>query len=230
MIGLLVTGTDTGVGKTVVAVGLAQLLRARGFSVGALKPVETGCVGLPADGQLLAEAIGETELAAVVPCTYLEPLAPLVAGRRSGKPVDLDRIEAAWQRWQDRQLTLVEGAGGLSVPLEVGLDYAGLAARWSLRVIVVARPNLGTLNHTFLTVTYARQRGLTVLGVVICGYPEHPDAAELTNPSMIEELCATPVLGLVPRWPRIERTSDAAAAVARSSLLERLLPCLGSDL
>ncbi|BBM68261.1 dethiobiotin synthase [Rhodothermus marinus] len=228
MNGLLITGTDTGVGKTVVAAGLARLLREAGYRVGVLKPVETGWEGPPGswppDARMLAEgACVDDPPEQVAPCVYAEPLAPLVAARRAGRPVDLDRIEAAWRRLQDRDWVLVETAGGLSVPLTDTLDYAGLAVRWKLPVLVVSRPGLGTLNHTFLTVHYARSRGLPVVGVVLCGYPEQPDVAEQTNPAMIEEMCHVPVLGRVPRRPAITSADEAAAAVAEGLRLEPFL-------
>ncbi len=228
MNGLLITGTDTGVGKTVVASGLARLLREAGYRVGVLKPVETGWEGPPGswppDARMLAEgACVDDPPEQVVPCVYAEPLAPLVAARRANRPVDLNRIEAAWQQLQDRDWVLVETAGGLSVPLTDTLDYAGLAARWKLPVLVVARPGLGTLNHTFLTVHYARSRGLPVVGVVICGYPSHPNVAEQTNPAMIEAMCHVPVLGRVPRRPTLTSADEAAAAVAEGLPLEAFL-------
>lgn len=225
---LLVTGTDTGVGKTVVAAGLARLLWEAGYRVGVLKPVETGWDGprgsWPPDAQMLAQAARVEDLPEhVAPCVYAEPLAPLVAARRAGQPVALNRIEAAWERLQDRDWVLVETAGGLSVPLTDTLDYAGLAARWKLPVLVVARPGLGTLNHTFLTIHYARSCGLTVIGVVICGYPAQPDLAAQTNPAMIEEMCRTPVLGCVPQRPTITSAEEAAAAVAQGLHLKTFL-------
>ncbi len=228
MNGLLVTGTDTGVGKTVVASGLARLLREAGYRVGVLKPVETGWEGPPGswppDARMLAEgARVDDPPEQVAPCVYAKPLAPLVAARRAGRPVDLDRIEAAWRRLQDRDWVLVETAGGLSVPLTDTLDYVGLAVRWKLPVLVVSRPGLGTLNHTFLTVHYARSRGLPVVGVVLCGYPKQPDVAEQTNPAIIEEMCHVPVLGRVPRRPAITSADEAAAAVAEGLRLETFL-------
>ncbi len=220
--GLFVTGTDTGVGKTVVAAGLARLLADRGIDVGVMKPVETGWLGppdaLPSDALMLAEAARTTDpVEDIVPFVYDEPLAPLVAARRSGRPVEPERIVAAYQRLRERhELMIVEGAGGLSVPLTEDLTMAGLAARIGLPVIVVVRPALGTLNHSFLTVAYARSMSLSVAGLIICGSdPSTTDAAELTNPQLLEELCEVPVLGLVPRAPLITTPNEAAAAVAR---------------
>ncbi len=224
---LFVTGTDTGVGKTVVAAGIARLLYRRGLKIGVLKPVETGCEpGRAADGALLAEAAGlaDDAVAATVPITYRQPLAPLVAARQEGRPIDLDRLDAAWQSLAGHDWVIVEGAGGLSVPISHDLDMAGLAGRWRLPLLVVARPGLGTLNHTFLTVHYGCSRGLAIVGVVISGWPAaDPDPSLHSNPAMIEELCEVPVLGIVPWHHPMVTADDAAAAVARSTTLERLL-------
>lgn len=229
MRGIFVTGTDTGVGKTVVAAGLARLLARRGVPVGVLKPVETGWDGEPGtwppDGAMLARAAGvEVPVEAVVPCFYPEPLAPLVAARRAGRPVDLAAIRAAYRRVEaSGAFALVEGVGGLAVPLCEGYAVADLAAEWGLPLLVVARPGLGTLNHSVLTVEYARRRGLRVLGLVVNGRdPDTRDVAERTNPAVLEELCGVPVLGVVPRRPAIRDPEDAAAAVQAGLDLDRL--------
>ena len=229
MRGIFITGTDTGVGKTVVAAGLARLLARKGIRIGVLKPVETGWDGRegrwPPDGEMLARAAGITgAVEDVVPCFYPEPLAPLVAARRAGRPVDLKAIRAAYRRLVSQfAFALVEGAGGLAVPLADGYTFADLAAEFRLPLLVVARPGLGTLNHSFLTVHYARTKDLPVLGVVLCGYNEaRADVAEATNPPVLEELCEVPVLGIVPRRPVIQDPDDAAAAVGSGIDLERL--------
>mgnify|MGYP001770789870 FL=1 len=237
-----ITGTDTGVGKTVFGAGIARWLVERGFKVGVMKPIETGVVlsgdlfamareGTFSDGAFLAQAARiEEPREVVVPCAYAEPLAPLVAAKRAARCVDLAAIRKAWEHLSSRYDTvIVEGAGGLSVPIERGYDMASLALDFKLPVLIVARATLGTLNHTFLTVHYARSRGLEVLGVVVSGYdPQTTDVAELTNPSMIEELCEVPVIGIVPRKGSVASPEDAAEAVkegvdigAFSRLLEK---------
>lgn len=229
--GFFVTGTDTGVGKTVVATGLARLMTERGFRVGVMKPIETGCNiisddKLPHDGSLLAEAAriaGENQW--VVPCRYAEPLAPLVAARREKKPVDFSAIWRAWEYLQKNyELAIVEGAGGLSVPISEGFTMADLAQEMKLPLLIVARPVLGTLNHTFLTVHYARSKNLKLMGIIISGYDKATeDIAEQTNPEMLEELCELPVLGCVPKFPEINKPEDAARAVGEGIDLERFI-------
>ncbi len=224
---LFITGTDTGVGKTVIGAGLARLLVERGLKVGVMKPIETGVVslcdaaatareGTLSDGAFLARAARiEERREVIVPCAYAEPLAPLVAARHAARRVDLAAIRRAWEHLSSEyDLVIVEGAGGLSVPIEEGYDMASLALDLGLPLLIVARPSLGTLNHTFLTVHYARSRGLEVMGVIVSGYdPQTTDVAELTNPPLMEELCQVPVIGVVPKRGAIDSPEDAADAV-----------------
>lgn len=227
---LFVTGTDTGVGKTVVTAGLTRVLRDRGENVAPFKPVETGTAevphpGVPADALFLARAAGWESYGDAVGPTYEEPLAPLVSARREERPVDPEELDALYERLGRRHdRVLVEGAGGLSVPITEELDMAGLAARWKLPVLVVTRPALGTLNHSFLTVQYARDRGLPVVGLLICGYHRGTeDVAERTNPAMLEELCEVPVLGRIPRRPNIASPGEAARALEEGASVTDLL-------
>ncbi len=228
MRGIFVSGTDTGVGKTVLTAGLVRLLRRRGARVAALKPVETGVRRDgedPADWRLLAEAAGiggpRTWFA---PYVFPDPLAPLVAARRNGTSISLRSLDEAWQRFSAFEWVVVEGSGGLAVPLTEDVDMAGLAARWKLPVLIVARPGLGTVNHSLLSVAYAKSRGLKVLGVVLSysdGRPE--DGSEQTNPSLIEELSGVPVLGVLPYRPPVTTAAAAEGVVGEGLELEKLL-------
>lgn len=197
---LLVTGTDTGVGKTVVAGGLALGFRALGLSPGVFKPAESGVKDEPRDG-LFLKRCGEPKesIREIVPFILREPLAPAVAAEREGIIIDLqvikDRLESMKTKYP---VTLVEGAGGLLVPLVGSFTYGNLACFLDLPILVVARPSLGTINHTLLTIRVARAMGLKVLGVVISGYPSDPSVAEKTNPQVIEALGDVEILALVP--------------------------------
>jgi dethiobiotin synthetase len=168
--GLFITGTDTGVGKTVVACALARALRARAIDVGVLKPSETG-VGErgPLDALALREAAGADDpLDDVCPEPRALPAAPAVAGEAEGRPIDLGRIRAAHARIRARHsVVLVEGAGGLLVPLAGATRMADLAAELGHPLLVVARGALGTVNHTLLTLEVAAARGLALAGVVV---------------------------------------------------------------
>lgn len=203
--GLFVTGTDTGVGKTRVAAAIARRLVAEGYRVGVLKPVATD-VSRPDDADLLIEAIGGgVPLEQVVPIRFEQPLAPVVAARLSGTPLEQDRVNRAvaealdW--WSDRaDVVIVEGVGGLLCPLAEGTTVADLAIRVDYPLIVVARRGLGTLNHTLLTIEAARRRELRVAGVVLNGSePTTDPLAEATNPvELSRRLNGVSVLADIP--------------------------------
>jgi dethiobiotin synthetase len=213
MIRLGVTGTDTGVGKTVITVALVALLRRRGLRVAAMKPVETGVLpGAPTDAaRLRAAAGGKDRPGDVSPATYAEPLAPLVAARRAGRPVDLEALAAAFARLAARRdAIVVEGAGGLLVPLTDHVSYAELFAGWRLGLVVVAANRLGAINHVLLTVHAARTAELEIRGVVLNAVTGAvPDAAAQTNAAALARLLPDiPVLS----WPWLTDVSDDALA------------------
>ena len=202
--GIFITGTDTGVGKTVVAAVLARLLRMRGLSVGVMKPVTSGCRAengrlVSDDALLLCQAAGVECSDDVTPYLLREPVAPAEAARQEGMVIDFARIRAAFDRLAAaHDFVIVEGAGGLMVPLAGGLLVADLARHLELPLLVVARSDLGTINHTVLTCFAAQQMQRQVAGVVINDYPLSPDLAERSAPHHIGSLCGAPVLGI---WP-----------------------------
>ena len=169
MRGLFVTGTDTGVGKTFVTTALARALRAAGVDVGVMKPIETGVPAAgPEDARALRAAAGvDDPLELVCPVRFALPASPEAAARAEQRTVPLPTIREAFQTLARRhEFMLVEGAGGLLVPIDAATDMADLARELALPLLVVARPALGTVNHTRLTLEAARARGLAVLGVV----------------------------------------------------------------
>jgi dethiobiotin synthetase len=196
---LFVTGTDTGVGKTVVTAALAA--RADG-SVAVLKPAQTGVThDEPGDLQEVERLTGLTDLHEGV--RLLDPLAPTTAGRRQGValPSVDDHVRLIEKLAVDRDLVLVEGAGGLLVGLDDdGNDLADLAARLDIpfAFVVVARAGLGTLNHAGLTVEALRARGLPIAGLVIGSWPTAPDLAEQCNLDDLPRTTGVPVIGRVP--------------------------------
>jgi dethiobiotin synthetase len=189
---IAVTGTDTGVGKTVVAAALAAALVRLGVSVGVLKPVETGVLGtMPApDASLLRDAAGAPDpLSVVCPYSFEEPLAPMVAAERAGRRIDLAALDAAFTRVSsDREVVIVEGAGGLLVPITDSVSYEELFRRWGLDLVIVAANRLGALNHTCLTVRAAETAGIRVAGVVLNAANQESSSAAQTNISTLPRL------------------------------------------
>jgi dethiobiotin synthetase len=200
--GLFVTGTDTGVGKSVVAASLVAALRARGEDVVAVKPLLTGLDEppgpgeWPADHELLAAAAG-SDPRSVAAFTFGPAVSPHLAAQLAGTTIDPDAVIAATRAATARgDVAIVEGVGGLLVPIAPGFDVRDLAAALGYPIIVVARPALGTINHTLLTLEAARARALDVRAVVLTPWPEEPTAMELSNRDTIAELGEIDVLVL----------------------------------
>lgn len=218
---LVVTGTGTEVGKTVVTAAVAAAAVAAGRSVAVLKPAQTGVTaqepGDVAEVERLAGAVTGLELA-----RYPEPLAPATAARRAGRaPVRPKEIEQAAARLaESHDLVLVEGAGGLLVRLdEAGSTLADVAGLLDAPVLVVAQPGLGTLNITALTAEALRSRGLRCAGVVIGRWPAVPDLATLCNLADLPEAAGAPLLGAVP-----EGAGTLPAATFRTAAPSWLAP------
>jgi len=209
--GVFVTGTDTDVGKTVVAVGIVRALVRRGIPVAAYKPVEAGG---HTDAELLWEASGRLgPLEDTCRVRLSLAAAPAVGAREEGKKIRADDLLAGYVTQSEKaSVVVVEGAGGLLVPLARGLLVADLAKAIGLPVLVVARDCLGTINHTLLTVEAARSRGLTVAGVVMNRAWGDADPTTRTNQDLIAALLpGIPVLGPLPRLDpfTIEAAADA---------------------
>ncbi|GAA1521265.1 dethiobiotin synthase [Sphaerisporangium rubeum] len=220
---LVITGTDTGVGKTVVTAALAALARERGAPVAVVKPAQTGVgPGEPGDLDEVVRLAGVTttfELA-----RYPDPLSPAAAARTAGlPPLSLDAAATRVSELAEtHRLVLVEGAGGLLVRFdEDGATIADLARTLRAPVLVVARAGLGTLNHTALTLEALAGRGLDLAGVVIGSWPEQPGLAERCNVPDLEMLAARPLAGVLPA---------GAAALDRAEFARTARRGLGSPL
>jgi dethiobiotin synthetase len=204
--GLFITGTDTGVGKTVVAGGIADWFRRRHRRVGVLKPVATGCVSrreglVSEDAEFLAHcADARFPLDVICPQRYAEPLAPSVAAERSKQPLAWDAVQRSMRAIEaGSDVLIAEGVGGVMVPLDGSHTVLDLVRWLRLPVVVVARPDLGTINHTLLTLAALRSVNSTIAGVVINRYPtDTPDAAQETNPRVIERWGKVPLLCITP--------------------------------
>jgi dethiobiotin synthetase len=212
---LLVVGTDTGVGKTVIAAALILALRERGIRAIGFKPAETGVVlGEMTDSEILAKASGlETPIARPL-LRLTEALAPAVAAERAGLHLDSAMIDERLRGLRAiAGRVVIEGAGGLLVPLAWGLTCADLAQRHALETIIVGHAGLGTLNHVALTCEALATRQVTVRGIVLCGRSGSPTLAEQTNPAALARLVPGVPIVVVPRHDVKDSLEAAYASV-----------------
>ena len=197
---VVVTGTNTDVGKTVVTAAVATLAATRGTSVAVVKPAQTGVgPGEPGDLAAVQRLAGVTDLHEYA--RYPDPLSPAAAARRSGlPPLDFDdTVRRVAELADTRRLVLVEGAGGLLVRNdEDGSTLADLAHALKAPVLLVAHPNLGTLNIAALTLEAMAARGLDLAGIVLGSWPAEPDLAMRSNIRDLETIGARPLAGVLP--------------------------------
>jgi dethiobiotin synthetase len=212
--GLFVTGTDTGVGKTLIAGAIAKILTDKGLKVGVFKPIATGCKrtwdGLISDDTEFLSycANSDLSLSTITPIGYRTPAAPIVSAARESLPIDFDKIAAAYKDiCQNSDIVIVEGIGGVRVPLTEEFDLLDLAVEFALPAVIVARPNLGTINHTLMTIDciraacgeQSRTAKLKIAGVVINGYnAAESTTAEDTAPEVITQCSGADILAVVP--------------------------------
>lgn len=242
MYSVFVTGTDTGVGKTIVAAGIAASLTACGLKVGVMKPVAAGgrwnkrLRRLASDDAIaLIKTSGQWPVVSgrrtagsqrsvdrelydlVNPVCLKLPLAPNAAAGLLREKIELRSIWTAFRKLQNtHDAVIVEGIGGLMVPIKGNFTSGDMAKKLGLPILIVARPGLGTINHTALTVNYARQLGLDIAGIVINHTePAKKNLAEKTAPAEIARFCGVKILGIVPynkkaegKTKKEERTTD----------------------
>jgi len=203
---LFVTGTDTGVGKTFVTCAIAAALREGRRDVGVMKPIASGCTRGPdghlssEDADLLIEAsVTGDPMDLVMPVAFEPPLAPSAAARESGISFDRHKVMAAYKTLAEKhEILLVEGVGGLLVPLDGRYTVRDLISDMHADVLVVSRDALGTINHTALTIESVRAAALEVVGVVLNAPSADPsDVSSATNAEEIERLARVAVLARV---------------------------------
>jgi dethiobiotin synthetase len=206
--GFFITGTDTGVGKTLVTCALSYRYRQQGLSVQAMKPVAAGCEQ-HADGHwrnqdaemMLQYGSGLARYADVNPCAYAEPVAPHIAAAQTGEPIDFNRIQAAYRRLeQQHRCVLVEGVGGWRVPLSDDSSVTDLVGQLQLPVLLVVGLRLGCINHALLSYESIIADGHHCLGWVA----SHIDAEMLRldeNLAALEQRITAPLLGVIPYQP-----------------------------
>ena len=233
--GIFITGTDTGVGKTLVACGLAALLRESGYKVGVMKPAETGCEErdgkpFPPDAYLLKEVSGCSEpVEKICPYRLRDPLTPSMAAEREGVKNDISLLEKIYgEISSNHDITLVEGAGGLFAPILPHYTYADLARLLKLPLLVVAANRLGVINHLLLTLEHASCRGLRVLGYVFNRLDAQRSLAADTNREALLSLTAVPYLGEIPYIEDLEAKRPSLADLFEEQLdlqpMQAILP------
>ncbi len=222
--GIFITGTDTCVGKTVVAAGLAGALKHIGYSVGVMKPVQSGAgvrMGrlYSQDAEFMMNVVGRAdEMELICPVLLREPMAPAIAAEMEGTTVDIGLIKNAYMELDKRHdFVIVEGAGGIAVPLKGGFLISDLISLLNIPAIIVARPGLGTINHTVLTIEYAKKSGISVIGVIMNNC--HGGIVEETNKRVISELTGVPIIGAIPNDPAISTENCIAGNIV--SLVQR---------
>jgi len=220
--GIFITGTDTGVGKTVVACGVARLLKSWGVKVGVMKPV---CTGNQDDARQLIRAAGvDDELSLVNPQSFKAALAPNVAAAFERRVVNFDKIYTAyWALSKKYEVMVVEGVGGVKVPLGESTFVLDLIEAFRLPALVVSRAGLGTLNHTLLTLDALEKEKIPVIGILLNGGKGNT-LAEKTNPETLQDYTTVQVFGHLKSNVSF-RTHSAACATAlnRIPLLARAL-------
>lgn len=224
--GCFVTGTDTGAGKTVVAAAIAAALRASGARVAAFKPVVTGLAApdgpagtWPADHELLAAVTGGRPQD-VCATTFAPAVSPHLAAELAGVKLALDALAAAARAAAaDADVLVVEGIGGLLVPLSAEHDVRDLAVALGLPLVVAARPGLGTINHSLLTIEAARAAGLDVRAVVLTPWPQEPSVMQRSNRATIASRGAVQVWTLPEVAPAVKDLARAGAALALTEWL-----------
>ena len=219
-IAIFLTGTGTGVGKTVAGCVIAARWAAEERSPRVMKPAESGCARqggrlVPADALALKTAAGDPRLLEeICPYRYEVPLTPAHAAECEGEPPDAGRIVAQVEALKKESgPLLVEGAGGLLAPLAEGVLMSDLALAANLPLVLVAPLGLGTINHTLLSVREAKRQGLAILGVILSDTTGEAAPAAERNPAAIAELCGAdaPLLGVIPYLADVEEILSRAA-------------------
>lgn len=235
--GCFITGTDTGVGKTLVTAALALCLKRRGVAVGVMKPVETGHGAGGAagsDAARLSAAAGTTDPIEVMsPYRFPDPLAPLDAARRAGTVIRVETIVAAFRELAARHaFILVEGAGGVRVPISETTDMRDLIRRLGLPVVVVGRAAIGSLNHVLLTLEALARHRIAIAGIMLnrateTAFPAVDGMQASSTLALLREYSGVPVVGPLPYEPLLQQSwEQGLAAVAGSETINELADCV----
>lgn len=226
--GYFITGTDTGVGKTIVTAAILRSFIKKGLKVGAMKAIETGCLNkdgilLPTDGMFLrdmAEMSDSIDL--ITPLRFENPLSPFVAAKLENLEVEIDRVFKAFDALRKKyDFIVVEGVGGLMVPLRkeekkkaTFYFVRDLIKELGLSAIIITKPTLGTLNHTILTIEALKSKKIPIKGYIInFSEPAKNDIAEKTNPEALRELLDISFLGIMPYLSDLNKDTIGETAI-----------------
>ncbi len=229
---IFITGTDTNVGKTTVTAGLAAVIKNMGYSVGVFKPVQTGAVEInnefvSADIEFVKSV--NPGILTGVSYNFKEPAAPLLAAQLEGTIINPAKIKHDYEKLANKcDFILVEGAGGLLVPISNNFLMRDLIKMLDLPLIIVARPDLGTINHTLLTIEAAKNKNIKILGVIISGYPpETCDIAIKNAPKMIEDISGEKILGILPKIENLESNPSLIRDIFKEHVnMDFILNCI----
>ncbi|MHC4394724.1 MAG: dethiobiotin synthase [Planctomycetota bacterium] len=227
--GLFVTGTDVGVGKTLIAGAIARILTQQGLNVGVFKPIATGCHrswdGLTSyDTEFLADcANSELSVSTITPVGYLTRAAPIVSAAYDKSAINFEKIATAYKKIsQVSDMVIIEGIGGVRVPLTTESDLLDLAVEFDLPVVIVTRPNPGAINHTLMTIDCVRATKLKIAGVVINSYDgTRAEIAEDTVEQVIAQCGSVKILSVVP----FDETVDIKKPNLGEVIVDSMMDC-----
>lgn len=216
-----ITGTDTGIGKTFVTSYLTAWLRKKGVQAVPYKPIQSG--GMMKDGQLQSEDVAFYKALSALPysdetlCTYCfeDPVSPHLAMKRSNETIHIPTIMSQLKKLQtENEFVFVEGAGGLAVPLvdqdEETYMMTDFIKDIQVPLLIVTHPNLGSINHTLMTISYAQSENISVAGIIVNQMPQTPNVMQQDNVDMIEKIGKIPIVGMIPpiEEPLIQNSND----------------------
>ena len=217
--------------KRLLLTSLASCLKLNSKTVNVIKPLQTGTV-LPGliDIEFAYKVLGEFyEIDKVCPYRFSDPLAPYVASNLESRDIDIERIkDLIYESINNFDVTLIEGAGGLLVPIKEDYFMADLVRETDLELAIVIRPDLGTLNHTLLTVKHARSKGIKILGLIVSNFPKKPDLAQKTNIELLEKLSGEMIIGFLPAFDDIDVEKGKTGRLFETSR-EYFVSDLGGD-
>lgn len=210
---IFVSGTGTGVGKTVITAGIAAFIRNLGYSVGVFKPIETGSSVI--DNKYVSSDLAfvksiDSTILTKISYNFKVPAAPLVAAFSEGVDIDCEKIIEDYNELKKKcDFVLVEGAGGMLVPIKDNFFMADLCKVLDLPLLIVAKPDLGTINHTLLSIESAKSRKIEISGIIISNYPEKTEEISIkTAADIIQNFSGEKILGILPKIENLRNNPD----------------------